>query len=113
MATDARGAITVGAGLLIAGLTIIGLGTTAPARADTESYLNELRDAGITNPRGDIGMEEWGWEVCELFAKGFPPDKVLKQAVYNSSSRPPFGMTVQQANAVVDFAVADLCTARK
>ncbi|GAB4666036.1 DUF732 domain-containing protein [Mycobacterium intracellulare] len=85
----------------------------APARADTESYLQKLREAGISTPGGDAEMKEWGWEVCQLFAQGVSPENVVRQAVYNSGSHPQYGMTVDQANMIVNSAVSDLCNAHK
>jgi hypothetical protein len=72
-----------------------------------------LHDAGINTPGGDAELKEWGWEVCKLFEYGVEPDKVLYQAVYNSGSSPQYGMTREQANDVVDFAVSDLCNDHK
>jgi Protein of unknown function (DUF732) len=99
---------------LVAGA--LGLTSTlvaGPATADTQSYLNHLHDAGINTPRGELDVLEGGWEVCELFAKGFPPDRVMQQALYNSGRSPHYGLTRQQADTVFHFALTDLCSARK
>lgn len=98
-----------GTALAVGALVLTGMVTAAPSRADTESYLNKLHNAGINLPRGDNEMKEWGWEVCALLASGVKPDKVRDQAVYNSGSRPQYGMTVEQANDFVEFAATDLC----
>jgi hypothetical protein len=109
MATCRQDASVFGIALAVGALALTGIVTATPSRADSESYLNKLHNAGINLPRGDNEMLEWGWEVCALFARGVKPDKVRDQAVYNSGSRPQYGMTVQQANDFVDFAVTDLC----
>lgn len=104
-----RDASVFGTALAVGALVLTGMVTAAPSRADTESYLNKLHNAGINLPRGDNEMKEWGWEVCALLASGVKPDKVRDQAVYNSGSRPQYGMTVEQANDFVEFAATDLC----
>jgi hypothetical protein len=111
MATSRWDASVFGTALAVGALALAltGMVTAAPARADAESYINKLHKAGINLPGGDMEMKEWGWEVCALFGSGVEPDKVLYQAVYNSGSHPQYGMTVEQANDFVDFAVTDLC----
>jgi hypothetical protein len=94
-------------------LALTGAVAAGTARADTVSYLNKLHDAGINTPGGDAELKEWGWEVCQLFIHGVEPDKVLHQAVYNSGNSPQYGMTVEQADDVVNFAVSDLCSDHK
>jgi len=81
----------------------------APANADGKSYLQKLHDAGINTPRGAYELKEWGWEVCMLRARGKPPRQWVEQSIYNSRVHPPYGLTEQQANTVVDIAVSDLC----
>lgn len=108
--------MTRGAALAVGLLATAGIAWAAPVYADTQSYLDKLRavginaPGGITTPGGDIEMKEWGWEVCALFARGVEPDKVRDQAVYNSGSSPQYGMSVEQADAIVSAAVSDLCT---
>lgn len=108
-----RCACAFGVVLSVGAFALTGLAAAGTARADTVSYLSKLHDAGISTPGGDAELKEWGWEVCKLFIYGVEPDKVLYQAVYNSGSRPQYGMTVEQANDVVDFAVSDLCDEHK
>jgi len=96
--------------VLAGGLTmlsaIIGI---APANADGKSYIQKLHDAGINTPRGVYELKEWGWEVCALRARGKPPRQWVEQSIYNSRPHPPYGLTEQQANTIVDIAVSDLC----
>ncbi|BCO39285.1 hypothetical protein MINTM001_04240 [Mycobacterium paraintracellulare] len=102
-------ASVLGTALAVGVLAVTAMVTAAPSRADTDSYLNKLHNAGVNLPRGDNEMKEWGWEICALLASGVKPDKVRDQAVYNSGSRPQYGMTVEQANDFVEFAATDLC----
>ena len=113
MATHRRDESVFGIALALGALALIGVVASAPARADTESYLQKLHEIGINTPGGDVELKEWGWEVCALFIRGFPPDKVLQQAVYNSGASPQYGMSVEQADAVVHIATTDLCDARE
>jgi hypothetical protein len=108
-ARNRRDAYMVFVGLLAALLGWTSLASAPTAAADTASYVQKLHDAGINTARGDVELKEWGWEVCALFDRGVPPDKVVQQAVYNSASKPPYGMSTDQANLVVDTAVSDLC----
>jgi hypothetical protein len=103
-ASICRAALTAG----VLGLTA--LVAAAPARADTDSYLAKVHNLGVSTPGGDLELNEWGWEVCVLFAHGVAPGKVRDQAVYNSGSHPQYGMTVEQADAIVRIAVTDLCS---
>jgi Protein of unknown function (DUF732) len=111
--TRKRGVSVLPAALVAGALGLTGLLAAGPAQADTQSYLAHLHDAGINTPRGELDVLEGGWEVCELFAKGFPPDRVMQQALYNSGRNPHYGLTRQQADTVFHFAVTDLCSARK
>jgi hypothetical protein len=113
MATPRQGASVLAAALVTGALAMTGLVTAGSAWADTQSYLNKLRDAGINTPRGELDVLEGGWEACELLAKGFPPDRVIQQALYNSGPNPHYGLTRKQADTVLHFAVTDLCSARK
>jgi Protein of unknown function (DUF732) len=84
----------------------------AAAGADANSYTRRLHDAGINSPRGDFELKEWGYEVCSLRARGKPPRQWVEQTVYNDSLKPQYGLTEQQANMIVDIAVAELCDDR-
>ncbi|WP_231117900.1 DUF732 domain-containing protein [Mycobacterium colombiense] len=90
-------------------------GTTgiASARADYQSFVHKLHDAGIYTPRGDNEVKEWGAEVCALRDRGKSPRQWLEQGVYGSQSHPPYGLTKEQANFIVDTAVSDLCDDRE
>jgi hypothetical protein len=99
---------------LAVGALVLGGGVVAsPAAASTDSYLNKVRDAGVTSPPIDLELREWGWEICSLLKLGVEPGKVRDQAVYDSSSHPQYGMTVEQADVVMDAAQTDLCNTFK
>lgn len=82
------------------------------AHADGKSYLQKLHDAGISTPRGEYELKEWGYEVCALRVRGKPPRQWVEQAVFQSALHPPYGLTEQQANTIVDIAVSELCDDR-
>lgn len=99
--------------VLTGGLTVLsGTVGIAPASADGKSYIDKLHSAGISTPRGEYELKEWGYEVCALRAQGRPPRQWVEQAVYQSSLHPPYGLTRQQANTIVDLAVSELCDDR-
>jgi len=99
--------------VLAGGLTVLsGTIGISPASADGKSYLQKLKDAGISTPRGDYEVQEWGYEVCALKAQGRPPRQWVEQAVYQSQLHPPYGLTKAQANTIVDLAVSELCDDR-
>jgi hypothetical protein len=109
MVTRRRDVGVFGTALAVGALVFTGMVTAAPSGADTDSYLNKLHDAGVSLPRGDNEMKEWGWEICALLASGVAPDKARAQAVYNSGSQPQYGMSVEQADDFVKFAASELC----
>jgi hypothetical protein len=105
-----RGKPVLSSIVLAAGLTVLsGAVGIAPASADGKEYLQKLHDAGITTPRGDYELKEWGWEVCGLRDRGKSPRQWVEESIYNSRPHPPYGLTEQQANMIVDIAVSDLC----
>jgi hypothetical protein len=97
----------------VAGLTtvsgIVGIGS---ANADAKSYIKKLNDAGINTVRGEYELKEWGYAVCELRKRGFPPRQWVEQGVWSSALHPPYGFTEQQTNFIVDTAVSELCDDR-
>ncbi len=82
------------------------------AWADGKSYLQKLHDAGINTPRGEYELKEWGHEICALRTRGKPPRQWVEQTVYQSALHPPYGLTEEQANTIVDIAVNELCDDR-
>jgi hypothetical protein len=96
--------------LAVGVLFSVNLLVSAPARADVTTYLEALHKAGIN--RDDAEALEMGWEVCGLRELGVAPERVQDQAVQNSRSYPPDGMTLDQAAQMVRIAVDELCNKR-
>ena len=92
-------------------LATTALFTAGPANADVKSYLKLMDEAGIHTARGELDLLEGGFEVCELIRLGFPPEKVMRQALYNSSSQPFYGLTTDQAHTMYRLSVQELCSA--
>lgn len=105
-----RHASVVGAALAVGALFGGHLTRAAPAHADVHTYLQALHNAGIN--REESEELEMGWEVCALRDLGVPPERVQDQAVQNSRTYPPDGMTLEQAGQIVRIAVDELCNKR-
>lgn len=88
---------------------VIGIGS---AHAGPDSYIEKLHAAGIDTVRGVYELKEWGYEVCELRNRGFPPKQWATQTVWNSQLRPEYGFTEEQVNFIVDTAISELCDDR-
>jgi hypothetical protein len=84
----------------------------SPASADGDSYIQKLQDAGISTLRGEYELKEWGHEVCALRSRGKPPRQWVEQGVWNDQLHPPYGLTMDQANFIVETAVSELCEDR-
>jgi hypothetical protein len=96
--------------LSAAGLSVLSGALGIPlAGADVGSFIQKLHDAGINTPRGEYELKEWGFEVCYLRTRGKPPRQWVEQTVYNSSNKPLYGLSEEQANFIVDTAVSELC----
>ena len=86
------------------------LALAAPAHADEASYLNHLHNAGIISPDGDAILLQVGWGICTQLANGASPDQLRAQALYNSDTgEGSSGIDPEQADDVVNYAMADLC----
>lgn len=95
------------------GLTVTAtIAGTGAANGDGDAYIKKLTGAGINTPRGDYELKEWGYAICELRKRGFPPKQWATQGVWNSAMHPPYGFTETQANFIVDTAVSELCDDR-
>lgn len=109
MATSSRFAM-MGAVLALAVFSGAGLVTPAPAGADVKTYLQTLHNAGIN--RDETEELEMGWEVCALRELGVDPEHVQDQAVQNSRTYPPDGITLAEAGQIVRIAIDELCNKR-
>ncbi|OBB62882.1 DUF732 domain-containing protein [Mycobacterium sp. 852014-50255_SCH5639931] len=96
----------VGGSLLVAGVMSAG-----PAQADTTTFVNDLHKAGIhAVSGGDAALVQMGLSVCQQLSWGAPPSQIEGLAVQRSDSRQgAHGITPEQADAVVEAALRDLC----
>jgi len=99
------GAVVLGVPLLVAGLV-----WASPVHADATSYVNDMHNAGITSAGGDSDLLQTGRTVCDLIASGVTPTDVAAQILNNSDSHEGSGgISPEQANDIVNFAMSDLC----
>jgi hypothetical protein len=82
----------------------------APAGANVQTYLDALHKAGINRDQSE--ELEMGWEVCALRELGTDPEHVQDQAVQNSRTYPPDGITLDEAAQIVRIAGDELCNKR-
>ncbi|MGB8390127.1 DUF732 domain-containing protein [Mycobacterium sp.] len=100
------GTVLVGVPLLVTGVVWAG-----PAHADEAAYLNDLHNAGIQDLRGgDAALLQTGWKVCTQLGYGASPEQLRDLALQRSDSAlGAGGLSVQQADALVNYAQLDLC----
>jgi hypothetical protein len=100
-------------GLAVAGaaLLIAGVGWASPARADSTSYLNDLHNAGIHDvDGGDPALLQVGQKLCTQVSYGVSPAQLKSMALQRSDAKlGAGGLRPDQANELVNYAVADLC----
>jgi hypothetical protein len=96
----------VGGPLLIAGVVC-----ASPAHADEASYLNHLHAVGIADmDGGDPALVQTGWKVCQQISWGAPASQLQSLALQKSAQdNGPRGLTPRQADALIDYALVDLC----
>ncbi len=99
----------LGTVLAVVAWLVAGVVAAGPVRASAQEYVDNMHKLGINVPGGDVELLEWGYEACALLELGKDYDDARAQAVYNSGSGPRYGMTVDQADAVMHFAMANLC----
>jgi hypothetical protein len=99
-------AALLGGPLLIAGVVCAG-----PAHADEASYLTHLHNIGIQDmDGGDAGLVQTGWKVCQQISWGAPASELQSLALQKSAQdQGPRGLTPRQADALIDYALVDLC----
>ncbi len=100
------GTALVGGPLLVAGLI-----WASPAQADATTFLNDLHQAGIhAVTGGDPALLQMGAGICQQLSWGAPPGQLEALALQRSDSHQGAGgITPQQADDIVDYAVRDLC----
>ena len=92
--------------LLIAGVVCAG-----PAHADEASYLNHLHAVGIgDNEGGDAALVQTGWKICQQISWGAPASELQSLALQKSAQdNGPRALTPRQADALINYAIVDLC----
>ncbi len=92
-------------------LLVSGIGWATPARADEAAFLNDVHAAGIHAINGgDAALLQTGWKICQQIGYGAPLTELRNLALQRSDgSAGSNGLSVQQANDLVDYALFDLC----
>ena len=90
-------AALVGGPLLIAGVVC-----ASPAHADEASYLTHLHNIGLDY--GDAAMLRDGRVICQQVSWGAPPSEMQSLTLTQNH-----GLSPRQADAIVDYALVDLC----
>jgi hypothetical protein len=101
-----KGTALVGGPLLLAGLA-----WASPAQADANSFVNDLHRDGIhAMSGGDPALLRMGAAVCQQLSWGAPPSQLEGLALQRSdANQGAGGLDPQQAVAVVNYALGDLC----
>ncbi|MBW0012225.1 MAG: DUF732 domain-containing protein [Mycobacterium sp.] len=99
------------AALVVSPLLVAGVMSAGPAHADEASYLNHLHAVGIgDNEGGDAALVQTGWKVCQQISWGAPASELQSLALQDSTMHNgPKALTPRQADALIDYAVVDLC----
>jgi hypothetical protein len=93
-------AALVGGPLLFAGVVC-----ASPAHADEASYLTHLHDIGVPGGAGaDAQLVRDGRIICNQVRWGAPASEMQSLMLTDSH-----GLSPRQADAVVDYALVDLC----
>jgi len=87
----------IGGPLLIAGVVC-----ASPAHADDASYLTHLHNIGLDY--GDAAMLRDGRVICQQVSWGAPPSEMQSLTLTQNH-----GLSPRQADAIVDYALVDLC----
>lgn len=95
--------------LAVAALLVAGVVAAGPVRASAQEYVDNIHRLGINVPGGDVELLEWGYEACKLLDLGKDYQAAKVQAIYNSQRSPRYGMTVEQADEIMHYAIANLC----
>lgn len=101
----------MGFAAITAPLLIAGLAWAAPAQADDTTYLTHLHNAGIHDVEGgDTALLRVGHKLCNQMSYGVPPADLAGMALRRSDAvLGDNGLTPDQADALVGYAIADLC----
>jgi hypothetical protein len=89
--------------LVCSPLLIAGVVCASPAHADEASYLTHLHNIGIDF--GDPALVHEGRIICEEVGSGASP-RVMQSLILTDNQHQ---LTPRQADALVDYALVDLC----
>lgn len=100
-----------GLAAIIGPLLIAGIAWAAPAQADATSYLNHLHNVGIHDVEGgDAALLQVGQKLCNQITYGASPTELVGIALQRSDAAlGANGLTPDQANELVGYAIVDLC----
>jgi uncharacterized protein DUF732 len=101
----------MGAALVGGPLLVVGLVLASPAQADAKSFVNDMHRDGIhAVSGGDAALVQAGLNLCQQLSWGAPPAQLEGLALQRSdNNQGAGGLTPQQADDVVNYALADLC----
>ncbi len=111
MAAQRRCRRFIGTSLVGGPLLVAGVFWASPVRADATTFLNDAHKAGIhAVTGGDAALLQVGWNLCQQLSWGAPPSQLEALAVQRSdSTQGARGLTPQQADDIVEYALRDLC----
>jgi hypothetical protein len=110
MAAQRRYRRFMGLAVISGPLLFSGIVWASPAQADATSYLNDVHNAGIRDAGGDSALLNTGQRLCLEMGDGASPGQLQALAVQRSDAREGArALTTQQADALVDYAIVDLC----
>jgi hypothetical protein len=90
---------------LVGGPLLIAVVCASPAHADEASYLTHLHNIGVQGGDGfDAQLLEDGRIICQQVRWGAPPREMQSLMLADSH-----GLSPRQADAIVDYALVDLC----
>ena len=101
--------------MLVLAAALLGNGVIvapSPARAlGPDDFLNDLNSIGIGNPSDNHNFDLVGFgnALCWRLYSGEPAAQIIDEIVTRSGSNTQVGLTLQQAQASLGFAVSDLC----
>lgn len=100
--------------LALAAVWLSGTGIVAagPAQAQgPDDFLRDLNGIGIGNPSDshNFDLVGFGNAICWRLYSGEAPAQLIQHLVTDSRSGGQGGLTPQQAQAALGFAVSDLC----
>lgn len=73
------------------------------ARADNTSFVDQMRIAGYVG--ADRALLQWGYQVCQLEARGIPKSLIASKIVMSTGS----GIYTADAYEIIGIANDELC----